>query len=90
MYLYPFSHKDFTFRVWGNGKQKKVSLKGKYVSSYVYHQDWWFWFINSLHNMMPKTGSSLQYVCHKLDLSGLLSCTLVMSLCLIGLGFANI
>lgn len=55
MYLDSFSHKDFTFRVWGNGKQKKVSLKGKYFNSYVY-QDWWFWFINSLHNMMPKTG----------------------------------
>lgn len=78
------------FRVWEDGKQKKVSLKDKYFNSYVYHQDQGFGFINSLHNMMPKTGSSLQDGCHKLDLSGLLSCAVVMSLCLIGLGFANI
>lgn len=66
---------------------KKVSLKGMYFNSYAYHQDWWFWFVNSLHNMMPKAGSSLQYVCHKSDLSGLLSCSLVTSLCLLAMGY---
>lgn len=66
--------------------REKVSLKDEYFNSYVYHQDQCFGFINSLHNMMPKTGSSLQDGCHKLNFIGLVSCALV---CLIALGFAN-
>lgn len=79
---------------WGGMESRREYLcKARILTSVkpldVYHPDHWFWFIHSLHSIMPRTGSSLQCVCHKLDFSGLLSCTLVTLLCLIGLGFAN-